>query len=153
MAFIVPLHIHMIINVNQLYLWTHSSYITHIQDVPNIAGPLVPCNHALPKWGLIHRDRESSVFRPLLYLQATTAGFNLIWDSSPLVPSSIPSYICIQPPLPPVGSKYIMNMHQWLGWTFIEPYKCFDEYSSNPTTGNSKNTSHSFPHFETISPE
>ena len=31
-------------------------------------------NHARPKQGLIHRDRESSVSRPLLYLQATTAG-------------------------------------------------------------------------------
>ena len=43
--------------------------MTHLQDVHNIAGPLVP------KRGLIHRDRESYVIRPLLYLQATTAGF------------------------------------------------------------------------------
>ena len=39
-----------------------------------MAGPLVPYNHVRPKRGLIHRDRKSSVIRPLLYLQATTAG-------------------------------------------------------------------------------
>ena len=38
----------------------------------NIAGPLVPFNHAPPKRGLIHRDRES--YQTMLYLQATTAG-------------------------------------------------------------------------------
>ena len=30
------------------------------------------------KWDLIHRDRESSVIRPLFYLQATTAGSLLL---------------------------------------------------------------------------
>ena len=34
----------------------------------------LPYNHARPKLGLIHWDRESSVIRLLLYLQATTAG-------------------------------------------------------------------------------
>ena len=29
--------------------------------------------------GLIHRDSESSVMRPLLYLQATTAGLTLVY--------------------------------------------------------------------------
>ena len=37
--------------------------------------PWVPYNHARPKRGLIHQDRESSIIRPLLYLQATTAGY------------------------------------------------------------------------------
>ena len=56
-------------------------HITHIQDVHNIAGPLVPYNDACPKRGLIHRDRDSSVIRPLLYLQATMAGYRLkIWS-------------------------------------------------------------------------
>ena len=32
-------------------------------------------NHVCPKRGLIHRDIESSVIRPPLYLQATMAGF------------------------------------------------------------------------------
>ena len=50
--------------------------ITHIQDVHNIAGPLVPYTHAGPKRGLIHWDRESSVIRPLLNLQATMAGYD-----------------------------------------------------------------------------
>ena len=35
---------------------------------------VVPYNHARPKRGLIHQDIETSVIRPLLYLQATTAG-------------------------------------------------------------------------------
>ena len=34
----------------------------------------------MPKAGLIHRDRESSVIRPLLYLQATMAGLDKISD-------------------------------------------------------------------------
>ena len=33
-------------------------------------------NYACPKRGLIHRDRESYVIRPLLYLQATKAGYS-----------------------------------------------------------------------------
>ena len=45
-------------------------HITHIQDIHNIAGPLVPYNHVRPKRGLIHQDRENSVIRQLLYLQA-----------------------------------------------------------------------------------
>ena len=49
------------------------TYNTH-PEVHNIASPLVPFNYACTKWGLIHRDGESSVIRPLLYLQATTAG-------------------------------------------------------------------------------
>ena len=57
-----------------LNTWYRLHDITHIQDVHNIVGPLVPYNHACPKRGLIHRDRESSVIRPLLYLQATMAG-------------------------------------------------------------------------------
>ena len=36
---------------------------------------MVLYNHARPKRGLIQRDIESSVIRPLLYLQAATAGF------------------------------------------------------------------------------
>ena len=52
--------------------------LTHIQDVHNIAGPLVPYNHAFPKRGLIPRDRESYVIRPLLYLLATTAGYKTV---------------------------------------------------------------------------
>ena len=39
---------------------------------------MVPYNHACPKRGLLHQDRESSVIRPLLYLQATMAGYSLI---------------------------------------------------------------------------
>ena len=49
-------------------LHTHK---THIHDVHKI---LVPYNYACPNRGLIHRDRESFVIRPLPYLQATTAG-------------------------------------------------------------------------------
>ena len=54
------------------------STYTCIKDVHNMAGPLVPYNHASPKRVLIHRDRESSVIRPLLYLQATTAGSSFV---------------------------------------------------------------------------
>ena len=50
--------------------------MTTLYGLCNIAGPLVPYNHACHKRGLIHRDRESSIIRPLLYLQATTAGFS-----------------------------------------------------------------------------
>ena len=47
-------------------IWLHS-HITHIQDVHNIAGPMVP--NACPKQGLIQRDRVlfsdyRSVFKP-----------------------------------------------------------------------------------------
>ena len=68
-------------SISLCIMWSFNlhTHITHIQDVHNIEGPLVPYNHACPKRGLIHRDRESSVIRPLLYLQATTAG---CWNDS-----------------------------------------------------------------------
>ena len=64
------------LHTNKHHLTQHPAkpHITHIQDIHNMAGSLVPYNHAHPKRGLIHRDRESSVIRTLLYLQATTAG-------------------------------------------------------------------------------
>ena len=43
-----------------------------------IAGPLVPYNHACPKQELIHRDRVMQLMKQALYLQATTAGYNVI---------------------------------------------------------------------------
>ena len=52
------------------------SDITHIQDVHNIAAPLVPYNHACPKRGLIHQDRVMQLMKQALYLQATTAGWH-----------------------------------------------------------------------------
>ena len=50
-------------------IWSlHGSYNTH-------PSPLVPYNHAYPKWGLIHRDRVMQLMKHALYLQATTAGY------------------------------------------------------------------------------
>ena len=46
----------------------------NIWAVHNIAGPLVPYNHACPKPGSIHRDRVIQYMKQALYLQATTAG-------------------------------------------------------------------------------
>ena len=88
---ITHLHVHVyqcqsasLMNTQQLYFSLHvnpltiHTHITHIQVLHNIAGPLVPYNYVRPKQGLIHRDRESSVIRPLLYLQATTAGLFIL---------------------------------------------------------------------------
>ena len=80
--------------VNVVFQLTHT-YSTHpvIQDVHDIAGQLVPYNHACPKRGLIHRYRESSVIRPLLYLQASKAGSSITNLFSLNLPES--SYIYI----------------------------------------------------------
>ena len=75
--FILSIHITLFVHwYNQLHFYTHFYFIniTHIHYVHNIAGSLVPYNHACPKRGLIHRDKKNSVIRPLLYLQATMAG-------------------------------------------------------------------------------
>ena len=53
-------------------------HITHIQDIHNIAGPLVPYNHACSKRGLVHRDRVMQLMKQVLYLQATMAGSFII---------------------------------------------------------------------------
>ena len=55
--------------------WRWPYLITHIQDIHNLAGPLVPYNHACPKRGSIHRDRVMQLMKEALYLQATTVGF------------------------------------------------------------------------------
>ena len=47
----------------------------NIQDVQNIAGPLIPYTHAWPKQGMIHQDRVMQLMKQALYLQANTAGF------------------------------------------------------------------------------
>ena len=66
-VFIVPILYLSMYNV--VFQLTHT--YTHIQDINNIAGPLVSCT----PW-----DRESSVFRPLLYLQATMVGYiSIVW--------------------------------------------------------------------------
>ena len=56
------------------YSFNLHTHITHIKDVHNIAGPLVPYNYVCPKQGLIHRDRVMQLMKQALYLQASTAG-------------------------------------------------------------------------------
>ena len=46
-----------------------------IDDHSYIGGPLWYHINTCLKRGLIHQDRDNSVIRPLLYLQATTAGY------------------------------------------------------------------------------
>ena len=57
-----------------LYVKCSLSTYTHIQDIHNIVGLLLPYNHECPKWGLIQRDRVMQLMKQALYLQATTAG-------------------------------------------------------------------------------
>ena len=62
--------------IDHLIVVFQLTHISHIQDVHNIAGPSEPYDNARPKRGLI-TEIERSVIRPLLYLQATTAGLQL----------------------------------------------------------------------------
>ena len=73
-------HYKSFMRIKDLVIWAQSLYFRIVKTLHSysrvLASPkYLSNNHVRHKRGLIHRDRESSVIRPLLYLQATTAGY------------------------------------------------------------------------------
>ena len=83
-------HLHVIQHHPASFMNTQQIIFTYRFSIFTIiAGPLVPYNHACPKWGLIHRDRVMQLMKQALYLQGSKPPwwikFKLLWIFSVVV--------------------------------------------------------------------